>query len=112
MKNVILFVPCNSAIGCAQSKTRRLPKVVIEAFKKISNTKVDWDIERIVLVEFKMDGKEASANYDKLGHKLTTEMKSKKLKCHQKALTYVSTISNKKIKETAKIIDDKGINYL
>jgi hypothetical protein len=28
-----------------------------------------------------MDGKEASANYDKLGHKLATELKSKKVKC-------------------------------
>jgi hypothetical protein len=26
-----------------------MPKVVKEAFKRISNTKVDWDIERIVL---------------------------------------------------------------
>jgi hypothetical protein len=39
--------------GLCTVKDKKVPKVVKEAFKKISNTKVDWDIERMVLQNLK-----------------------------------------------------------
>jgi hypothetical protein len=57
-----------------------------------------------------MNGK-SFANYDKLGHKLAQKLKSKKVN-YQPKLTYISTTyPYKKIKETAKITDDKS-NYV
>lgn len=114
MKNVILFAAIAiSAIGCAQSKEKKeVPKVVKEAFQKeYPNTKVDWDIEADGFeAEFKMNGKEASANYDKVGHKLATEIEIKESELPVKALTYIATTyPNKKIKETAKITDNKNV---
>jgi hypothetical protein len=52
-----------------------------------------------------MNGKEASANYDKLN--LATEIEIKESELPAKALTYISTTYPYKIKETAKITDDK-----
>jgi hypothetical protein len=114
MKNIILFATLAiTAIGCAQSKGKKeVPKVVKEAFQKeYPNTKVAWDIEKDSFeAEFKMNGKEASANYDKLGHKLATEIEIKESELPAKALTYISTTyPYKKIKETAKITDDKKV---
>ena len=114
MKNVILFAAIAiTSIGCAQSKeNKEVPKAVKEAFQKgYPNTKVDWDIEKDGFeAEFKMNGKDASANYDKTGHKLATEIEIKETEMPAKALTYVSTTyPNKKIKETAKITDDKNV---
>jgi hypothetical protein len=54
----------------------------------------------------KLNGKEASANYDKAGHKLATEIEIKESELPAKALTS-TTYPYKKIKETAKITDDK-----
>jgi hypothetical protein len=54
-----------------------------------------------------MNGK-ASANYDKLGHKLATEIEIKESELHCQSIDlYFNDLSNKKIKETAKITDDK-----
>jgi hypothetical protein len=54
-----------------------------------------------------MDGKEASANYDKLGHKLATEIEIKESDLCKSVAYIQRRISNKKIKETAKITDNK-----
>ena len=114
MKNVILFAAIAiSAIGSAQFKNKKeVPKVVKEAFQKeYPNTKVNWDIEAEGFeAEFKMNGKESSANYDKKGHKLATEIEIKESELPAKALTYIATTyPNKKIKETAKITDNKKV---
>jgi hypothetical protein len=114
MKNVILFAAIAvTAIGCAQSKDKNeVPKVVKEAFQKeYPNTKVEWDIEDDGFeAEFKLNDKEASANYDKVGHKLATEITIKESELPAKALTYIATTyPNKKIKETAKITDNKKV---
>lgn len=114
MKNVILLgAIAISAIGSAQSKEKKvIPKVVTEAFQKeFSNTKVDWDIDKDGFeAEFKMKGKDASVNYDKLGHKMATEIQINENEMPTKALTYLATnYPKKKIKETAKITDNKNV---
>lgn len=114
MKNLILFAAAAiSTLGCAQIKEKKeVPKVVKEAFQKeYPNTKVNWDIETDGFeAEFTMNGKDASANYDKKGHKVATEIEIKENELPAKALTYIAmTYPNKKIKETAKITDDKNI---
>lgn len=117
MKNVILFAGIAlSAIGSAQSQEKKeVPKVVKEAFQKeYPNTKVAWDIEKDGFeAEFKMNGKDASTNYDKLGHKLATEIQIDENEMPVKALAYIATTYPKtKIKETAKITDNKnGVTF-
>ncbi|WP_016990271.1 PepSY-like domain-containing protein [Flavobacterium sp. ACAM 123] len=106
MKHVILFAAIAiSAIGCAQSKDNKdLPKVVKEAFQnEYPNMKVTWDIEEDGFeAEFKLNGKEASANYDKKGHKVATEIEIKENELPAKALTYIAmTYPNKKIQRNS-----------
>ncbi|WP_188050839.1 PepSY-like domain-containing protein [Flavobacterium sp. GP15] len=114
MKNLILVAAmAMSTVGFAQTKDKKeVPKVVKEAFQKeYPNTKVKWDVEKDGFeAEFKMNGKEASADYDKAGHKLATEIEISKTEFPAKALTYIATTyPNKKIKETAKITDNKNV---
>ena len=114
MKNLILVAAMAiSAIGCAQTKDKKeVPKVVKEAFQKeYPNTKVKWDVEKDGYeAEFKMNGKEASADYDKAGHKLATEIAIKESELPAKVMAYITaTYPNKKIKETAKITDNKNV---
>jgi hypothetical protein len=114
MKNVILLaVMAISTVGCAQSKEKKdVPKVVTEAFaKEYPNTKVDWDIEDDGYeAEFKLNGKDASADYDKNGNKLATEVEVSESELPSSALTYLkSNYPKSKIKETAKIIDSKNV---
>ncbi|MBP4141937.1 PepSY-like domain-containing protein [Flavobacterium sp. P4023] len=114
MKNLILVAAMAiSTVGFAQTKDKKeVPKVVKKAFQKeYPNTKVKWDVEKDGFeAEFKMNGKEASADYDKAGHKLATEIEISKTEFPAKALTYIATTyPNKKIKETAKITDNKNV---
>ncbi|SHG17176.1 Putative beta-lactamase-inhibitor-like, PepSY-like [Flavobacterium segetis] len=114
MKNLILVATMAiSTVGFAQNKEKKeVPTVVNEAFQKeYPNTKVDWNIEKDSFeAEFKMNGKNASADYDKAGHKLAIEIAIKETEMPAKALAYIATTyPNKKIKETAKITDDKNV---
>ena len=114
MKKVILLAAIAiSSVGCAQSKeNKEVPKVVTEAFaKEYPNTKVDWDIEEDGFeAEFKLNAKEASADYDKNGNKLATEIEITESELPASALTYLKTNYPKsKIKETAKITDSTNV---
>lgn len=114
MRKVILLAAIAiSSVACAQSKeNKEVPKVVTEAFaKEYPNTKVAWDIEDDGFeAEFKLEGKEASADYDKNGNKLATEIEIKESELPTSALAYLKTNYPKsKIKETAKIIDSKNV---
>ena len=113
MKNLILVaVMAISTVGFAQTKDKNeVPKVVKEAFQKeYPNTKVKWDVEKDGFeAEFKWNGKQASVDYDKAGNKLATEIEIKKSELPAKALAYIATkYPNQKIKETAKITDNKN----
>lgn len=86
--------------------------MVTEAFaKEYPNTKVAWDIEDDGYeAEFKLNGKDASADYDKNGNKLATEIEVSESELPTSALSYLKTNYPKnKIKETAKIIDSKNV---
>jgi len=114
MKKVILLAAIAiSTVGCAQSKEKKeVPKVVADAFaKEYPNTKVAWDIEDDGFeAEFKLNGKDASADYDKNGNKLATEVEVSESELPSSALSYLKTNYPKsKIKETAKIIDSKNV---
>ena len=117
MRNLILIAAMAiSTVGFAQTKeNKEVPKVVKEAFQKeYPNTKVDWDVEKNAFeAEFKMKGKKVHANYDKTGRKLATEIEVSRSEFPAKALTYIAaTYPNKKIKETAKITDNKnGVTF-
>lgn len=114
MKKVILLAAIAiSTVSCAQGKDKKdVPKVVTDSFaKEYPNTKVDWDIEDDGFeAEFKLNGKDASADYDKNGNKLATEIEISEVEFPATALTYLkSTYPKSKIKETAKITDAKNV---
>jgi hypothetical protein len=114
MKKVILLAGIAiSSASCAQSKeNKEVPKVVSEAFaKEYPNTKVEWDIEDDGFeAEFKLNGKDASADYDKNGNKLAIEIEVNESELPTSVLTYIKTnYPNQKIKESAKITDSKNV---
>ena len=114
MKKVILLAAIAiGTVSCAQSKENNdIPKVVTAAFsKEYPNTKVDWDIEVDGFeAEFKLNGKNASADYDKNGNKLATEIEIIESELPTAVLTYLKTNYPKsKMRETAKIIDSKNV---
>lgn len=114
MKKVILLAGIAiSSASCAQSKeNKEIPKVVSEAFaKEYPNTKVEWDIEDDGFeAEFKLNGKDASADYDKNGNKLAIEIEVNEFELPTSVLTYIKTnYPNQKIKESAKITDSKNV---
>ena len=114
MKKVILLAGIAiSSASCAQSKENKVvPKVVSEAFaKEYPNTKVEWDIEDDGFeAEFKLNGTDASADYDKNGNKLAIEIEVNESELPTSVLTYIKTnYPNQKIKESAKITDSKNV---
>lgn len=114
MKKVVLFAfMAMGLVACGQSKeNKEVPKVVTDAFAKdYPNTKVDWDVEHDGFeAEFKLNGKEASADYDKMGNKLAMEIEISVNEMPKNALTYInSNYPKTKIKETAKITDAKKV---
>ena len=113
MKKVVLFaLMATGLVGFAQSKEKKeVPKMVQEAFQKeYPNTKVSWDIEKDGYeAEFKLNGKDASVNYDKKGIKIDTEIAITENEVPKAAVEYVKKQYPKsKIKECAKITDAKN----
>lgn len=112
MKKVVFFaLMVTGFVGFAQSKEKKeVPKMVQEAFQKeYPNTKVSWDIEKVGYeAEFKLNGKSASVNYDRNAIKTDTEIEITEKELPKSALEYVKKqYSNSKIKECAKITDNK-----
>jgi phage gp46-like protein len=101
-----------ASIASTQAQEKKVPTSVVNAFKKAHpNTKVSWDIEEDGYeAEFKMNGKNASENYSLNGEKMATEIEIEATELPKKAVQYIEkNHSGKKIKETAKITDAKGV---
>ncbi|MFA7043117.1 MAG: PepSY-like domain-containing protein [Bacteroidales bacterium] len=88
------------------------PTVVIKAFQKDypKVTKVNWVTEgNDFEAEFKLNGKETSANYDKTGKRVETELEIKKEQLPANALCYIKKyFSTYKVLEAFKVTDAKN----
>ncbi|MFM9989247.1 PepSY-like domain-containing protein [Flavobacterium sp.] len=98
-----------------KEKKVTVPAIVKTAFTKdFPGKKVKWGMEDGDFeAEFKINGSDASAVYDKKGHKKAVEMTIKTAELPANVLVYVKTNYPKsKITEAAKITDDKnGVTY-
>ena len=120
MKNVILigllaFLSTNIQAQKIEKKVNA-PALVVKAFQKDfpKVTKVNWTAEGADFeAEFKLNGVEASANYDKTGKRTETELEIKKEQIPAKALNYIKkNFSKYKISEAARITDaNKMVSY-
>lgn len=110
---LLLLLALNSQAQDKKIKDENtVPSEVRNAFRKSFPTaKVSWELEKGNYEgEFKLDGKDASAVFDKTGHlkELETEIETTSLP--EAARQYLQkTFPNKKIREAAHITDDKGI---
>jgi len=124
MKNVILIglLALLSTNAIAQKNEKKeekkvnAPALVVKAFQKDfpKVTKVNWSAEGTAFeAEFKLNGVEASANYDKAGKRTETELEIKKEQIPAKALSYIKkNFSTYKISEAARITDaNKLVSY-
>lgn len=96
----------------AKSKKVNVPDVVKTQFTKdFPGKKVKWGMEDGDFeAEFKINGSDASAVYDKKGHKKGVEITIKTTELPANVLDYVKTNYPKsKITEAAKITDDKNV---
>jgi hypothetical protein len=105
--SVILFAQTES-----KEKKGLIPSVVSSSFaKEFPNKKAKWGIENGVYeAEFKIEGIDASAVYDKSGHRKALEINIESSELPANVMHYVKTnYSATKISETAKITDDKNV---
>jgi hypothetical protein len=117
MKNVILALSIVfSATLFAQTETKEkkvsVPSVVSASFQKeFPGKKAKWGMEDgDYEAEFKLNGGEASAVYDKSGHRKELEIGIKRSELPLAVLDYLKkNYPSNKITETAKITDDKNI---
>lgn len=90
-----------------------VPAIVKDAFAKDfpSVKNVTWGAEdNDFEAEFKLNGVDCSANYNKAGHRLETETTIKDDQLPKEALDYINkNFSNYKLLEAAKITDDKNV---
>lgn len=103
-----------SLFAQTEEKSRKItvPANVKEAFAKdFPGNKAKWGMEDGGYeAEFKINGNDASAVYDKKGHKKAVEVTIKTAEIPASALAYVKTNYPKsKITEAAKITDDKNV---
>ena len=95
-----------------KEKNITVPAVVKMAFaKEFPDKKAKWGTEDGGYeAEFKINGSDASAVYDKKGHKKAVEMTIKTAELPASAIIYLKTNYPKtKITEAAKITDDKNV---
>jgi hypothetical protein len=95
-----------------KSKKNVVPLDVKAAFvKEFPNNKAKWGIEDGGYeAEFRIEGNDASAVYDKKGHRKELEVAIKKVELPANILEYLKkNYPTNKITETAKITDDKNI---
>ena len=96
----------------AKSKKLDVPKNVKEAFAKdFPAGKAKWGIENSDFeAKFKINRNDASAVYDKKGHRKAVEIAVKTSELPSNALDYLKkNYSSNKITEAAKITDDKNV---
>lgn len=100
----------------AQTETKenkgRIPSVVSSTFvKEFPNKKVKWGMEDGDFeAEFKLNGSEASAVYDKSGHRKELEIEIKKTELPANVIDYIKkNYPTSTITEAAKITDDKMV---
>ncbi len=93
----------------------KVPEEVKMAFQAdFPKVKAHWGMEDGGYeAEFKMDGRDASAVYDRNGHKTAFEVAVKRSEVPEEALDYMRKMyANDKITETARITDDQNVvNY-
>jgi len=120
MKNVfiigLLALLSTNVLAQKIEKKGNAPALVIKAFQKDypKVTNVNWTAEGAEFeAEFKLNGVEASANYDKTGKRTETELEIKKEQLPAKALSYIKkNFSSYKISEPARITDaNKIVKY-
>ena len=115
LKTVFLvFTLVFSVALFAQKETKgkvSVPSIVSESFQKeFPNKKANWEMENgDYEVEFKLNGGEASAVYDKSGHRKELEIDIRHGELPLAAMDYLKkNYPSVKITEAAKITDDKN----
>jgi hypothetical protein len=123
MNNLIIVLMISSlSISAIAQKTEKeeinkkqpeVPASVEKAFAKdYPNVKdVNWDAEgKDFEAEFKLNGVDCSANYDKTGHLMEVETTIKSAELPNAVLDYISkNYGAYKLIATAKITDDKNV---
>lgn len=117
MKNAILAIVSVLSLSMSaqtetKSKKSSIPNTVKEAFaKEFPKQKASWSKEDGGFeAEFKLNGTEASAVYDKTGHRKELEVEIKTTELPANVLSYVKkNYPTGKITEASKITDDKNI---
>jgi hypothetical protein len=109
---VMLFSATMFAQTISKSKKVVIPIQIETAFEKeYPKIKAEWDTENADFeAEFKINGKDASALYDKNGHKKAFEIDVKMSEIPVNALAYLKeNYPNNKVSESAKITDDNKV---
>lgn len=117
MKNIFLAIAfAISATAFTQSENKQnkinVPKIVTETFQKEFHYKNEkWGMEDgDYEAEFKINGADASAVYDKKGHRKALEVAIKTSELPEAVLDYLKkNYPKNKITESAKITDDKNV---
>jgi hypothetical protein len=121
-KLIIVLMISSLSISAIAQKTEKeeknekqpeVPASVKQAFAKdYPNVKnATWDAEgKEFEAEFKLNGVDCSANYDKTGHRTEVETTIKGTELPKAALDYIGkNYSTYKLKEAAKITNDKNV---
>ncbi len=114
MKNVILSLTilCSISLFAQKTKKSSIPASVKEAFaKEFPSVKAKWGMEDGGYeAEFKLNGVDASAVYDQVGHRKELEVDMNIKDLQASVLEYVKkNYPTSTIKEAAKITDDKKV---
>lgn len=114
MKNVILSLTilCSVSLFAQKAKKSSIPASVKEAFaKEFPSVKAKWGMENGGYeAEFKLNGVDASAVYDQVGHRTELEVDINIKDLQASILEYVKkNYPTSTVKEAAKITDDKKV---